>query len=330
MTKQSYAQAGVDINRAEAFVERLKLNAKRQGHTKLWQAAGGYAAILELSKTAGMAFTTDGVGTKLLVAHELKKYDTIGIDLVAMCANDLICVGARPEIFLDYYAVGKLDDYQADQIMAGIIEGCDQTGMLLIGGETAELPGLYEPGHYDLAGFAAGRVEADQLMLADKIKPGQFVIGVSSSGIHSNGFSLARRVLGTNDEYLKELLKPTALYVNAINEVQSKHHSSLMGIAHITGGGWRNLLRLNMGVGYYIENPLPVPDIFKTIGKEVELEEMYKTFNMGLGLALIVQDNAEEIISILKASGHHAKKIGVVTDKALSIECKGLPFKLGE
>jgi phosphoribosylformylglycinamidine cyclo-ligase len=330
LTKQSYAQAGVDIHRAEAFVERLKLNAKRQGHKKLWPALGGYAAILELSTTSGMAFTTDGVGTKLLVAHELKKYDTIGIDLVAMCANDLICVGAKPEIFLDYYAVGQLEDNQADQIMTGIIEGCDQTGMLLIGGETAELPGLYEPGHYDLAGFAAGRVESHHLMSADKIKPGQSLIGVSSSGIHSNGFSLARRVLGTKEEYLKELLKPTALYVNAVNEVQSTLTASLTGMAHITGGGWRNLLRLNENVGYYIEDPLPVPDIFKTIGKEVELLEMYKTFNMGLGLALIVQDNVEQVISILKSNGHHAKKIGVVTDKAMSIECKGLPFKLGE
>ena len=178
MEANTYSAAGVNIEKAERFVDRLKSKARRAEHAGLWKAAGGYAAVVPIDHDLGMALTTDGVGTKLLLAIELNKLGTIGIDLVAMCANDLICVGATPTSFLDYFATPKLDDAQADAIIEGIVEGCDQAGMLLVGGETAELPGLYAEKHFDLAGFAAGTVNKQNLITGDGIAPGNIVIGV--------------------------------------------------------------------------------------------------------------------------------------------------------
>jgi phosphoribosylformylglycinamidine cyclo-ligase len=247
--KETYAASGVQIDKAESFVERIKSTARRPGHAKMWQAAGGYAAVYPLTEDRAVAVTTDGVGTKLLVANELQRYDTIGIDLVAMCANDLICVGATPNLFLDYYAIGLLDDKLSDAIITGIVEGCDRAGMILAGGETAEMPGLYQAGHYDLAGFAVGSVNKSQLLSGENLKPGQKLIGVASTGIHSNGLSLARRVVPKDEWDL--LLEPTAIYVKPAVEALAK--ASVKGMAHITGGGWRNLLRLNEQVGFKIE-----------------------------------------------------------------------------
>src|SRR6185369_2539834 len=210
MEPNTYAQAGVNIAKAEAFVERLKKQSRREGHKDLWKGAGGYAAIIPIGDDIGMALTTDGVGTKLLIALELNKLETIGIDLVAMCANDLICVGAKPSGFLDYYATSKLDDRMADDLIKGIVEGCDQADMLLVGGETAELPDLYEGKHFDIAGFAAGLVRRDELLTGESIQPGDKLINVASTGIHSNGLSLARKVL-TDKKWKEELLTPTAI-----------------------------------------------------------------------------------------------------------------------
>ena len=332
--KETYNSSGVQIERAESFVERIKKNTKRTGKQNMWKGAGGYAAIQEVAQDLGVAITTDGVGTKLLVAMELNDHSRIGIDLVAMCANDLICVGATPSLFLDYYATGNLQDEQSDAIIAGIMEGCDRAGMLLAGGETAEMPGLYENNHYDLAGFAMGTVTRSNLLTGENIKPGQVVIGVASSGIHSNGLSLARRVVPKENWDL--LLEPTAIYVlPAISALAGC--KSITGLVNITGGGWRNLLRLNDNVGFAITNPLPVPTVFAIIGKQVEDEEMYKTFNMGLGLAVIVDsekpnpddDSAVNfVLDEFTNAGHHAQVIGKVTDQAGTISIEGFPFTL--
>ena len=325
--KETYASSGVQIDKAESFVERIKARAKRAGHGKLWKGAGGYASVYPINENQAVAVTTDGVGTKLLVANELQKYDSIGIDLVAMCANDLICVGATPTIFLDYYAVGKLEDQISDNIIAGIVEGCDRAAMLLAGGETAEMPGLYEPGHYDLAGFAVGNVEKENLLTGEEVKAAQLLIGVASTGIHSNGLSLARKVLPKNRWHL--LLEPTAIYVKATLKALAAARKDISGIVHITGGGWRNLLRLNDSVGFKIDKPLRLHEVFSVIGRNVDEEEMYKTYNMGMGLALIVSaDAAKPVIDIFKDQGHEAAVVGEVTAEAGLVRISGKDFLL--
>lgn len=326
MKKETYTSAGVQIERAESFVERIKKNARRAGHDKMWKGAGSYAAIQEVATDLGIAITTDGVGTKLLVAIVLNDHSTIGIDLVAMCANDLICVGATPTMFLDYYAVGHLEDQVSDAIIAGIIEGCDRASMVLAGGETAEMPGLYAADHYDLAGFAIGTVSKKQLLTGEKIKAGQKLIGVASSGIHSNGLSLARKVM-PRDSW-KLLLEPTAIYVKPAISALTKYSDKICAYANITGGGWRNLLRLNKSVGFHISNPLPIPEVFNIISQSVEEEEMYKTFNMGLGFAAIVEDGADIIISEFKEHGFNAQVIGETTDKAGTVSIASKTFTL--
>lgn len=325
MDANTYAAAGVNIEQAERFVDRLKSRAKRPEHQQLWKGAGGYASVVPIDDELAMALTTDGVGTKLLVALEFDQLKTIGIDLVAMCANDLVCVGATPLSFLDYYATPKLDDKQADAIIDGIVEGCDQAGILLVGGETAELPGLYAEKHFDLAGFAAGRVRKSELLTGEDITPGDTVIGVASTGIHSNGLSLARKVFLEGNPFREKLLVPTAIYVKPVVQVLQRFPQSARGIAHITGGGWRNLLRLNDNIGFDITNPLPLPPILKEMMKHVAVEEMYKTFNMGMGMALTVKSGASEIIEIFAQHGWTAQVVGTVTDRKSVVEIDAAP-----
>jgi len=324
MEPKTYAQAGVDVIKAEAFVTRLKRLSKRSDHQKLWTAAGGYAAVYPVDERTAMALTTDGVGTKLLLALELKNLSTIGIDLVAMCANDLICVGVRPVAFLDYYAVGKLIDEDADQIMEGIVAGCDQAGLLLVGGETAEMPDLYKDRHFDMAGFAVGLVTREKLITGEKIGKGQQVVGIASAGIHSNGLSLASKLVGSDKAMKEELLKPTLIYTKPVNEILDKKPQAIAGLAHITGGGWRNLLRLSKTAGYRLTEPLEVTDIFRHLGRNIEIEEMYKTFNMGMGLAVITDGEADFIIKTFKEYGFTAKVIGEVTDSRGEIIIDGV------
>jgi phosphoribosylformylglycinamidine cyclo-ligase len=314
MDANTYSSAGVDVAKAEHFVERLKSRSKRVGHEKLWKAAGGYASVVPIDDDLAMALTTDGVGTKLLVALEFHELTGIGIDLVAMCANDLICVGATPTSFLDYFATGKLDDNQADRIMEGIVEGCDRAGMLLVGGETAELPGLYSADHFDLAGFAAGTVRRKNLLTGDGIKPGDTLIGVASTGIHSNGLSLARKLFPPGHSMRKELLVPTAIYVKPAMEALCRYGQAIKGIVHITGGGWRNLLRLNPEVGFKIDSPLPLPQIFEHMLAVVNVEEMCNTFNMGMGLAIMAESHHAQIIQLFAEHGFTAAPVGEVTD----------------
>lgn len=332
MEPKTYAQAGVDVIKAEAFVTRLKRLSKRPEHQQMWKAAGGYAAVYPVDEKTAMALTTDGVGSKLLIALELNKLNTIGIDLVAMCANDLICVGAKPVAFLDYYAVGKLVDEHADQIMEGIVEGCDQAGLLLVGGETAEMPDLYKGGHFDMAGFAVGLVSKDKLITGENVKKGQILIGVASAGIHSNGLSLASKLVGSDPSLKNELLKPTLIYTKPINEILDKKPQTISGVSHITGGGWRNLLRLSKDVGFKITSPLPVPEIFRHFAKTVEVEEMYKTFNMGMGLAVIVDEQAEHADFVIKTFadyGFKAQVVGEVTDSRGEVLIDGVGAQSG-
>lgn len=324
--KETYASSGVQIKKAEAFVERIKSKAKRNQHQQMWRGAGGYASVYGMTEDTAVAVTTDGVGTKLLVAHALGKFDTLGIDLVAMCANDLICVGATPNLFLDYFAVGKLNDKVADDIIAGIVEGCDRAGMILAGGETAEMPGVYEPDHFDLAGFAVGSVNKSSLITGEKIKAGQQVIAVASTGIHSNGLSLARKVLP--ESQWADILEPTAIYVKPVLQLLSRFPDKVTGIVHITGGGWRNLLRLQPSVGFRITRPLAVPDSLRRIADSVDTAEMYKTFNMGMGLAITVDSDDESMLDIFKEAGHHAAFAGEVSDRAGVVEISGFDFVL--
>jgi phosphoribosylformylglycinamidine cyclo-ligase len=314
----TYASAGVNIERAESFVARLKKRAARAGHKEMWKGAGGYASVYPMSKDMAVAVTTDGVGTKLLVAHELKNHKTIGIDLVAMVANDLVCVGATPTMFLDYFAVGKLQDQLADEIIEGIVEGCDRAGMILAGGETAEMPGVYEGDHYDLAGFAVGNVTKEALLTGEAIKPGQSVIGVGSSGVHSNGLSLARKVLANDREAYEKLLVPTYIYVRPAVEIL-KHAGLVAGIAHITGGGWRNLFRLNDHVGYHLDSPLPIPEVLGAIAQHVAVDEMYRTFNMGMGFAVVAAGDPNIVVKAFRDAGFVAQVVGRTTDQAKTL-----------
>ena len=331
MEPKSYAQAGVDIHKAESFLTRLKVSARRKGHSRLWNAAGGYASVYPVHGNYAVALTTDGVGTKLLLAIEQDNYETIGIDLVAMCANDLICVGAIPSAFLDYYATGKLDEKVSDKLLAGIIDGCDQASMLLVGGETAEMPDLYQNKHFDLAGFAMGTVKKDSLITGDTLSKGDKIIGVASNGIHSNGLSLARKLIQPDSPMRKELLKPTSIYCTPVVRLTSEYPGVIKGLANITGGGWTNITRPKESLGYIIEDPLPVPEIFQELAKSVEAKEMYKTFNMGLGMAVMTDSsNTDQVISMFKSCQFEAKVIGEIKEDKSELIIKNAHGHEGE
>ncbi len=282
----TYKEAGVDIKKAEKLVKRIKGIARGIGGF-----SGLYPMEMARYKKPFLVASTDGVGTKLKIAQLVRKHDTVGIDLVAMCVNDIITCGAKPMFFLDYFATGKLDVGVAEEVIKGIHKGCLQGGCPLIGGETAEMPGLYKKGEYDLAGFCVGIVEREEVIDGKKIKPGDIIFGLPSSGLHSNGFSLVRKIFSQRElkSLGKELLKPTKIYVKDILSVRS----IVRGIAHITGGGFidnipRILPQRCQGIihkGYW-----KVPRIFQLVQKKgkIKEEEMFHTFNMGIGMVLIV------------------------------------------
>lgn len=291
----TYKKAGVDIKKADRFVDFLEKKSK---------AIGGFAGLFSISNYArgySLVGTTDGVGTKLKLAFMLDKHSTVGIDLVAMCANDLICTGAKPLFFLDYYACGELDLKRSKEIIKGIIDGCNQSGMILIGGETAEMPGFYKNNEYDLAGFAVGIVKDDEIIDGRYVKPGDIIIGLKSSGFHSNGFSLIRKVFKGKkllEKYAEELITPTRIYVKDIEKIRNtlkSKKSDILSIAHITGSGIAgNLERvINKKVRCIIEKKnWEVPFLMKTlqnIGKISE-KEMFSTFNMGIGMIIIIEE----------------------------------------
>ncbi|RKY39767.1 MAG: phosphoribosylformylglycinamidine cyclo-ligase [Candidatus Omnitrophota bacterium] len=293
-----YQSAGVDIRKGERFVEVIKrINRERRGVLK---GIGGFNALVSLPKEINhpvLVSATDGVGTKVKLSSLLGKHRTIGVDLVAMCVNDVLCAGAKPLFFLDYLSVGRLELKQAKEIVQGIVEGCEEAGCSLVGGETAQMPALYKEGEYDLAGFCVGIVERKRIIEGSRIRSGDKIIGIASNGLHSNGFSLIRKIF-TPEELKKnaqEFLKPTRIYVKPILSLLNKikdAHLIIKGIAHITGGGFANIDRvIPPDLSPRIEkNSWEIPWIFKEIQRRgVEEKEMFRVFNMGIGMVLVVR-----------------------------------------
>jgi phosphoribosylformylglycinamidine cyclo-ligase len=296
----TYQQAGVSIEAGNELVRRIK---KMVAGSKLSRSAiGGFSGLYPLPKKIGNFYLSgccDGVGTKLKIAFLLNRHDTVGIDLVAMNVNDLICTGAQPLFFLDYFACGKLDVDTAEQVIRGIQKGCEQSGCILLGGETAEMPGFYQPGEYDLAGFAVGLVEKKDLIRRNTIRPGDLVLGLPSSGVHSNGYSLVRKVFSEKEliRHGNELITPTKIYVKPILALLKKYINAVKGIAHITGGGWLENPPRVLPKGLQIEfrkDSWPILPIFQKIQKKGNIaeQEMFRTFNMGIGLMLVVDKKA--------------------------------------
>ncbi|MFP9134947.1 phosphoribosylformylglycinamidine cyclo-ligase [Shewanella algae] len=331
-TPLSYKDAGVDIDAGNALVNNIKSVVKRTHRPEVMGNLGGFGALCELPtkyKHPVLVSGTDGVGTKLRLAIDFKKHDTVGIDLVAMCVNDLLVQGAEPLFFLDYYATGKLDVNVATDVVTGIGEGCFQSGCALIGGETAEMPGMYEGADYDLAGFCVGVVEKEAIIDGSKVQAGDALIALGSSGPHSNGYSLIRKVLEVSQAdpqqdldgkpLIDHLLEPTRIYVKPLLELLEKHPVHAM--VHITGGGfWENIPRV------LPENAKAViqgeswqwPSVFnwlKQAGNITE-HEMYRTFNCGVGMIVALpQAEAAAAIKLLKAKGENAWQIGTIANR---------------
>lgn len=326
----SYKDAGVDIDAGNALVERIKGVTKRTKRPEVMGSIGGFGALCELPtkyKQPVLVSGTDGVGTKLRLAIDLKKHDTVGIDLVAMCVNDLIVQGAEPLFFLDYYATGKLDVDVAADVVTGIGEGCVQAGCALIGGETAEMPGMYEHGDYDIAGFCVGVVEKEQIIDGSKVAPGDALIALASSGPHSNGYSLVRKTLEVSETdaatamldgkpLAEHLMAPTKIYVKSVLALLEKHE--VHAISHITGGGfWENIPRVlpESAKAVIDDSSWEWPVVFNWLQQHgnVTTKEMYRTFNCGVGLIMAVpQQQAEQAVSLLREHGEDAWVIGQV------------------
>ncbi|HHX8272136.1 TPA: phosphoribosylformylglycinamidine cyclo-ligase [Vibrio diabolicus] len=325
----SYKDAGVDIDAGNALVDRIKGAVKRTRRPEVMGGIGGFGALCELPtkyKQPVLVSGTDGVGTKLRLALDMNKHDTIGIDLVAMCVNDLIVQGAEPLFFLDYYATGKLDVDTAADVVSGIAEGCVQAGCALIGGETAEMPGMYEGEDYDVAGFCVGVVEKEDVIDGTKVAAGDALIAVGSSGPHSNGYSLIRKILEVsgadkNEELVgrtigEHLLEPTKIYIKSALKMIEKH--DIHAISHITGGGfWENIPRvLPEGTKAVIDgNSWEWPVIFKWLQEKgnVDTHEMYRTFNCGVGLIVALpKDQADAAVALLQEEGENAWVIGQI------------------
>lgn len=313
-TEDAYARAGVDIEAADALIDRIRPMVNETKRPEVMGGIGGFGGLFRVPAGYNdpvLVSGTDGVGTKLLVAQRLGRHESIGIDLVAMCVNDIIVSGAEPLFFLDYLATGKLEPDAMVDVLAGIVEGCKQSGCALLGGETAEMPGMYAPGHYDLAGFAVGIAERAGLLTGEAVAPGHALVGLPSNGLHSNGFSLVRHVLDQGDHDLNadpcglgctladELLKPTTIYVKQLQSLQQE--VGFDAAAHITGGGLPgNLPRVfPKGLGAEIrEGSWVVPPIFTWLGEQGALTraDLYKTFNMGLGMVLAVHPDRAQAL----------------------------------
>jgi len=321
MAAWTYRKAGVDIDEADRFIARIKPMVKSTGRPEVMGTIGGFSGLfapkLKGMKKPVLVSSTDGVGTKLLVAEALKKYDTVGIDLVAMSVDDVVVLGAEPLFFLDYIAVGRLDSGALAQVMKGIVKGCREAGCALVGGETAELPGLYAPGKWDLAGFCVGLVDAPKIIDGRTCRPGDKVIGLASSGLHSNGFSLARKAFSEKElkgKCGRELLRPTRIYTRPILEVLKKIRVKSM--AHITGGGFYDNIPRVIPEGLRVvirRGSWSIPPIFKTIREKGGIgdREMYRTFNMGVGMILVTAAaDADRTIAVFAKLGVKAWAIG--------------------
>ena len=342
----SYAQAGVDIDAGNALVEAIKPAVKSTARAGSNPDIGGFGGLFDM-KAAGfkdpvLVAANDGVGTKLKIAIEAGIHETVGIDLVAMCVNDLIVQGAEPLFFLDYLATGKLDVVEATQIVEGIAEGCRQSGAALIGGETAEMPGMYSNKDYDLAGFSVGAVERDGILPSKDIAVGDVILGLSSSGVHSNGFSLVRKIieragLGWNDPapfeegktIAEAFLEPTRIYVKPLLAA-IRETGSVKAMAHITGGGFtENIPRvLPKGVGARLDlSQVTPPKVFGWLSKSggVEQSEMLRTFNCGIGMIVVVSaEKANEVQSALEANGESVTRMGsLIEDEKCEVTYEG-------
>ncbi len=334
----TYKDAGVDIERAERFVESIKAMARRVHRPWVLQGIGGFSAAIKIPegyRRPLLVASTDGVGTKLKVAQALGRFDTVGIDLVAMCVNDLLPSGARPLFFLDYIASGKLEPQRDKALIEGIIRGCEEADCPLVGGETAEMPGLYPEGEFDLVGFAVGILEENGLIDGSGIKEGDVLIGLASSGVHSNGFSLIRKLIERHGLRLEahvaaldrtlgeELLRPTRIYVKAVLGILERF--PVKGMAHITGGGLPgNLPRiLPEGLSASIKVRWEIPPIFDFIRSlGVPEEEMWRVFNMGIGFVLICDpQKADSIMEAARSLGEEPHLIGeIVQGRGVRIE----------
>ena len=329
----SYKDSGVDVTRGYKAVDLMKKHVKSTYNENVLGDIGSFGGFFSIAgekmEEPILVAGTDGVGTKLKYAFLLDKHDTIGIDAVAMCVNDIVCQGAKPLFFLDYYACGRLYPEAESEVVKGIADGCRQAGCALIGGETAEMPGFYPDGEYDLAGFAVGIVDKKKVINGKSIKAGDVLVGIKSSGVHSNGYSLVRKLFGDEnkaelekyDERLgatvaEVLLKPTKIYVKSILSLLEK--VEVKGIAHITGGGFiENIPRiLPEGVSAEIvKNSYEVPAVFKVMQEKAEItdEQIYNTFNMGIGMVVCVApENVDAAIESLKATGEDVAVIGKI------------------
>ena len=338
---ESYKAAGVDITAGYKAVELMKGHIARTTTKEAAPDIGGFGGLLvpDLTgiKTPVLVSGTDGVGTKLKIAFLMDKHDTVGIDCVAMCVNDIICCGARPMLFLDYIACGKNDPERIASIVAGVAEGCVQAGCALIGGETAEMPGFYPVDEYDLAGYSTGIVDKDAIIDTSKQNSGDVIIALPSSGVHSNGFSLVRKIFNIEHTNLnlpieslggkslgETLLTPTKIYVKPVLELLKK--VTVKGISHITGGGfYENIPRsIREGLGAKIKrSDIRILPIFELLASEGKISErdMFNTFNMGVGMSIIVApEDSDAALASLKASGVDAYVIGELSDKIDGIE----------
>lgn len=330
--KNAYAKSGVDVEAGYEVVERIKKHVSRTERAGVMGALGGFGGVFDLSKTGVrepiLVSGTDGVGTKLMLAIKYQQHDTIGQDCVAMCVNDIIAAGAEPLYFLDYIATGKNNPVKLEEVVSGVAEGCVQAGAALIGGETAEMPGMYGEDDYDLAGFAVSVAEKSQLIDGSKVKEGDILLGLASSGIHSNGYSLVRRVFAdyTGKELLPELegkqlkdvlLEPTRIYVQAALPLIKEE--LVNGIGHITGGGFiENVPRMFADdlAAEIDEDKVPVLPIFKALEKygDIKHEEMFEIFNMGVGLMLAV--SPENVNRVKELLDEPVYEIGRIIKKA--------------
>lgn len=329
----TYKKAGVNIDEGERLVSLIKPMARATSRPEVLAGIGGFGALFSLNlkkyKNPALVSSTDGVGTKLKIAFMLDRHDTVGIDLVAMGVNDVIVSGAEPLFFLDYFAIGKLNAKAAAAVIKGIAKGCKEAECALVGGETAEMPGFYKNGEYDLAGFAVGIVEKDKIIDGSRIKAGDRIIGLASSGLHSNGYSLARKVIfdelrlkpgsksaGFKKNIGEELLTPTKIYVKTVKALQRKF--DIKGIAHITGGGLiENIPRIlpNNCKAVIARSEWKMPFIFQFIqdGGKIPDKEMFRTFNCGIGMIVIVSKNdADRVMAQLKRLREKAFLIGEI------------------
>ncbi|TQK06887.1 phosphoribosylformylglycinamidine cyclo-ligase [Herbaspirillum sp. SJZ107] len=329
----SYRDAGVDIDAGDALVEAIKPLAKRTMREGVLGGIGGFGGLFEISKKFKepvLVSGTDGVGTKLKLAFELNRHDTVGIDLVAMSVNDILVQGAEPLFFLDYFACGKLDVATATAVVSGIARGCEESGCALLGGETAEMPGMYPDGEYDLAGFAVGAVEKSQIIDGSKIVPGDVVLGLASSGIHSNGYSLVRKIIQVAKPDLEAdfhgrkladvLMAPTRLYVKPLLALMGA--MEVKGLVHITGGGLvENIPRvLQDGLTAVLDSQSwTMPPLFQWLQQHggVADAEMHRVFNCGIGMTVIVsKENADAAMAQLQAAGETVYRIGEIRARA--------------